>query len=61
MEETETVYANTSTLNANETKEMTIIILLPEEAKNNMQGKTVSFRLNFDATQKDGNISKEFE
>lgn len=61
MEETETVYANTSTLNANETKEMTIIILLPEEAKNDMQGKTVSFRLNFDATQKDGNISKEFD
>ena len=61
MESEDIIYANTSTLKAEETKEMTILITLPEESKNTMQGKTVSFRLNYDAIQKDGNISKDFE
>ena len=51
---------NTNLL-AGETKELTIIFTLPEEAGNNVLGKNVTFRLNYEATQKDGNPNKEFE
>lgn len=57
----EKVDGTNATLLANETKELTIILTLPEEAKSDMRGDTVSFRLNYDATQKDGNPNKEFE
>lgn len=57
----EKVYGNNTTLLANEIKELTILIYLPEECDNTMQGKAVSFRLNYDAVQKDGNPNKDFE
>lgn len=57
----EKVVGTNATLLANEEKELTIQIFLPEESKNDMKGKTVSFRLNYDATQKEGNPNKEFE
>ena len=41
--------------------QLTIILTLPEEAKSDLRGDTVSFRLNYDATQKDGNPNREFE
>lgn len=59
MEE-KTVGSNAILL-ANEEKELTIEIFLPEKSGNDMQGEAVSFRLNYDATQKDGNPNKDFE
>ena len=59
MEE-KTVGSNAILL-ANETKELSIEIFLPEKSGNDMQGKSVSFRLNYDATQKDGNPNKDYE
>ncbi len=58
--EEKTVGSN-ATLLANETKELSIEIFLPEKSGNDMQGKSVSFRLNYDATQKDGNPNKDYE
>ncbi len=57
----EKVDGTNATLLANETKELTIIFTLPEESGNKVLGKTVNFRLNYDATQKDGNPNKDFE
>lgn len=59
MEE-KTVGSN-AVLLANETKELTIEIFLPEDSGNDMQGTAVSFRLNYDATQKEGNPNKDYE
>ena len=53
-------FSANSTLLAGEEKELSIIIFLPEEGTNASQGKTVTFRLNYDATQKDSNPSKEY-
>lgn len=57
----EKVDGTNSTLSAGETKELTIIFTLPEEAGNKVLGKEVTFRLNYEATQKDGNPDKVFE
>ena len=57
----EKIDSTNATLLAGETKELTIIFTIPEEAGNNVRGKEVTFRLNYEATQKDGNPNKEFE
>ena len=56
----EKMFGTNSILLAGEEKELSIIIFLPEKGSNAVQGDTITFRLNYDATQKDGNPGKEY-
>ena len=53
-------FSANSTLLAGEEKELSVVIFLPEEGTNASQGKTVTFRMNYDATQKESNPGKEY-
>lgn len=56
----EKAFGTNSALMAGEEKELSIVIFLPEEGTNAVQGDTITFRLNYDATQMDGNPGKEY-